>query len=109
MLHNRIYRSEELQSKSLTESRVHKVHGGEGADPCLELRRLDGRQVIGHDDRIQLETGADRQWIIEYDFDSTEMPTAVQVTADHRHDNLRDAGVQMVGLNDEGWPELNRV
>jgi len=76
LLHNRIYRSEELQSKSLTESHVHKAHGGEGADPCFDLRQLDRCQVVGHNDRVLFQTRTGCQRIVQQNRYPTRVSTS---------------------------------
>ena len=67
---------------------VYEAHSGEGADFRPELRQLDSRQVIGHDDRVQFEASTDRQRIVQHDRYPAGVSTSAQVAADHHHNHL---------------------
>jgi hypothetical protein len=98
-----------LESQGVLQGVVYEAHSGERADFRPELRRLDSRQVIGHDDRVQFEAGTDRQRIVQHDRYPGVVSTSAQVAADHHHNHLRDASIQVIGLGDQSRPQLDCV
>ena len=62
----------------------------------------DGRQIIGHDNRVRPQSCAPGQRRLEGNENTAWMSAAIKIACDHGEYDLRDAGVQLIGLNHQG-------
>ena len=89
-----------LQTQRMTQGSVHGCH----ISPCPQSPVngcvQNSGEVIGHDDRVESQTGYGSFWRGNPDGYPTGMTETRKVAGNHRDDCLRQAGVQAIRLDD---------
>jgi len=96
-----------LETKRMLEGFVNRFHRQFPYD-ALDCQPRDRGKIVGHDNRIAQQAGVPPLGSVQFDDHAAGMIGTEHATGNHSHNNLGQAGIQVIGLNDEGRTQFGR-